>query len=67
MYGYDKEAQAYWLATGENGIKTGIELGKLSLKNNVDPNTLIKSPSFDGSLKFGRRSKKSCSRYRKRK
>ena len=50
MYGYDKEAQAYWLATGEEGLKTGLELGKLSLKNNVDPNTLIKSPSFDGSL-----------------
>ena len=49
MYGYDKEAQAYWLSTGEEGIKTGLELGKLSLKNNVDPNTLIKSPSFDGS------------------
>tara|TARA_R110000822_G_scaffold90719_2_gene209553 strand:- start:811 stop:1923 length:1113 start_codon:yes stop_codon:yes gene_type:complete len=49
MYGYDKEAQAYWLATGEEGLKTGLELGKLSLKNNVDPNTLIKSPSFDGS------------------
>ena len=49
IYGYSKEAQAYWLATGEDGIKTGLELGKLSLKNNVDPNTLIKSPSFDGS------------------
>ena len=43
MYGYDKEAQAYWLATGENGIKTGNRIRlRLSLKNNVDPNTLIK-------------------------
>ena len=51
VYGYDSDSAAYWLAAGDDGFKQGVELGQLALKNGVDPNTLINSPSFDGSPK----------------